>query len=153
MKGAKTTVHVSFNKPPDVDVSGPAPTRGTDVIPRRMYLKPADFLKHGYTDGCPGCIMLRDGSTQKRNHTEACRARVEELIIGDAEDGRAAKVKERHDHFAHRKGQEEEEKKREKDPRQHEPQEPKADEEVAMEVIDGDDVQLDEAPVEERISG
>ena len=58
-----------------------------EAVPRRMYLKQADFTKHGYSAGCLGCRMLvTDGA--KQSHSEACRKRMEALI-GD-QDSRAA---------------------------------------------------------------
>ena len=52
---------------------------------RRMRLNPDDFKQHGYTKDCPGCVSLRDGTMvrARRNHTEACRSRMEEIIGGD----------------------------------------------------------------------
>ena len=51
---------------------------------RRMRLNPEDFKQHGYTKDCPGCASLRECTMVRaqRNHTEACRSRLEE-IIGD----------------------------------------------------------------------
>ena len=51
------------------------------VVARRMRLTPEDFRAHGYTKYCPGCTMLRSVSSARRNHTEACRTRMEKLII------------------------------------------------------------------------
>jgi hypothetical protein len=58
-----------------------------DTVPRRMYLKQADFTKHGYSGGCLGCKMLVTNGP-KQNHSEACRKRME-TVIGD-QDSRAA---------------------------------------------------------------
>ena len=68
------------------------------MIPRRMYMKPADFAKHRFTQGCPGCAYAQTGIGTKRNHSEVCRKRIEAEIAKDGNDSRAAKVKERQDH-------------------------------------------------------
>ena len=70
--------------PPDVEVA-----TGT----RRMRLAPSDFLLHGYTAGCPGCIALRRKALQSRNHSEPCRLRMQECL-GATADGRARKERE-----------------------------------------------------------
>ena len=62
---------------PDVD---PIPTT---YVPRATYLKPADFAKHGYSAGCPGCEFLVTGLGGRKNHTPACRLRMEELLAND----------------------------------------------------------------------
>ena len=50
-----------------------------------MRLNPEDLRKHGYTKVCPGCVSLRDDTNvrARRNHSEACRDRMEEIIGGD----------------------------------------------------------------------
>ena len=55
------------------------------TVARRMRLNPGDFKQHGYTKDCPGCVSIQDGSIvyARRNHSEACRIRMEELIGGD----------------------------------------------------------------------
>ena len=50
--------------PPDVE---------TQTSVRRMRLSPGDFLMHGYTAGCLGCIALRRKTGQSKNHSEECR--------------------------------------------------------------------------------
>ena len=56
-KGASTT-------PPTVTfaeaaVQGVPIESGRTFIPRRARLKPEDFDSHGFTDGCRGCIWMR----------------------------------------------------------------------------------------------
>ena len=46
-----------------------------------MRLTPDAFKTHGYSRDCPGCAMLESGSALRRNHTQECRARIEELIV------------------------------------------------------------------------
>ena len=53
------------------------------VTTRRMRLLPTDFLEHGYTAGCPGCDHIRRQKTS-RNHTEACRKRMENCMADTA---------------------------------------------------------------------
>ena len=60
---------------------------------RRMRLAPEDFQKFGYTGGCQGCIHLQRNSPSRRNHSEACRKRIEAEVTKTAE-GRARKEKE-----------------------------------------------------------
>ena len=49
---------------------------------RRMRLRPEDFKKYDYTKVCPGCVSLKSGTSvrARRNHTQACRDRMEEAI-------------------------------------------------------------------------
>jgi hypothetical protein len=51
-----------------------------------MRLVRRDFLKHGYTGGCPGCIHLQSGLEGSRNHNEACRLRIEGAVANDEEE-------------------------------------------------------------------
>ena len=64
-----------------------------------MYTKPADFMKHGYTEGCRGCTWLQNQLGPRTNHSEACRERIEKAVINDGGDERAKKVRERIDHY------------------------------------------------------
>ena len=50
-----------------------------------MRLSPEDAKQHGYTNDCPGCVSLRDRTSvcAWRNHTQACRDRMEEVIGGE----------------------------------------------------------------------
>ena len=62
---------------------------------------PGDLLKHGFSQGCPGCIYAHFGviGRPKRNHSEDCRIIMDEEIGKDKSDTRADKVKKRQDHF------------------------------------------------------
>ena len=60
---------------------------------RRMRLSPGDFLVHGYTAGCAGCITLRRKTGQSKNHYEECRLRMEQCLTATAE-GRSRKERE-----------------------------------------------------------
>jgi hypothetical protein len=90
-------------------------------IPRayRMRMKKSDFLKHGFTEGCPGCTALIAG-TEPRGHLEKCRERMEKAIVS-TEEGRQRK--ERHTqhenellarHMEHRFGEEDAERRTKK---------------------------------------
>ena len=86
LKGAKTTMHISFPKTPGGDGPALIPTRGPGMVPRRVYLMPSGFAKHGFTQGCPGCIYAQNGNGLKRNHSENCRKIMEEEIAKIASD-------------------------------------------------------------------
>ena len=62
--------------PPDVE---------TYTAVRRMRLSPGDFLVHGYTAGCAGCIALRRKTGQSKNHSEERRLRMEQCLTATAE--------------------------------------------------------------------
>ena len=62
--------------PPEFDTSTPR---------RRMRLAPSDFLIHGYTAGCAGCVNLRRKKGPGKNHSESCRLRMEECLAASAE--------------------------------------------------------------------
>ena len=55
------------------------------VVPRNLYLKKADFEKHGYSKDCRGCKSLLRG-TARLPQSVACRKRVTQALAGD-EDG------------------------------------------------------------------
>ena len=59
---------------------------GNEWAPRRVYLKPADFVKHGYSVGCMGCTWLQNGLGARRGHNEACRIRMEKAMEQDEDD-------------------------------------------------------------------
>ena len=89
LKGANTAFKVSFPKTSTVPVK--QPTRDASIAPRRVDLKPDDFRKHGFTQGCPGCIFAKTSHGPKRNHSEACRNRMEAEIAKDPMDMRMKK--------------------------------------------------------------
>ena len=59
---------------PDIPVGAPA--ANVPAAARRVYLTKADFLRHGYSAGCPGCAAMVAGGAP-RPHSEVCRARLE----------------------------------------------------------------------------
>ena len=117
LRGAKTTDQIRMPKQDGGDARTAEPVRGSEVVPRRVYLMPRDFVKYGYTQGCPGCTFAQTGIGPKRNHSEACRLRMESEIARDARDGRIEKARDRQDHYLEQKIQESEEPKRVDDPR------------------------------------
>ena len=70
--------------PPDVE---------TYTAVRRMRLSPGDFIVHGYTAGCAGCIALRRKTGQSKNYSEECRLRMEQCLTATSE-GRSRKERE-----------------------------------------------------------
>ena len=75
------------------------PMRGREFVPRRIYTKPADYITHGYTQGCRGCTWIQNQIGPRAGHSEVCRERIERAIAEDVTDDRAAKAKERLDHY------------------------------------------------------
>ena len=64
---------------------------------RRARINKQDLLKHGFTEGCLGCRAMIQGG-EPRNHTEACRSRVEEAMQATSEGkARVQQAKERLD--------------------------------------------------------
>ena len=73
---------------PDMPVTArmPATRAGPEFVPRRVYLKPDDFVKHGFTVSCPGCTWLQNGLGARRGHSEPCRLRMEKSLADDGDD-------------------------------------------------------------------
>ena len=70
----------------------------TPSVPRRTRLTPDDFQTFGYTVGCQGCEQLQVGSPLRRNHSQACRDRIEmELSKTDQGKDRLDRTKDRLD--------------------------------------------------------
>ena len=141
LKGARTSMHVSFPTAAGGDIAAQIPTRRPNIVPRRVYLMPGDFSKHGFSQGCPGCIYAQDGIGPKRDHSEARRRRMEEDIGKDESDTRADSVQERQDHFI---AQQVEQNEREGDLRREDVKEPE-NVDVGMEIAVDED-ELTDAP-------
>ena len=60
---------------------------------RRIRLLPSEFVQHGYTAGCPGCVPLQPRGGNSANHIEQCRLIIEEALSHSVE-GRARKARE-----------------------------------------------------------
>ena len=99
MKGAKSTP-IQARFPGCVMQPQVVPQRGRDVVPRRIYTKPKDYGDHGYTPGCKRCIWMQTQVGPRVNHSEACRRRIEEAIAANPDDDRTRNAKERSDHYA-----------------------------------------------------
>ena len=54
--------------------------------PRRDYLKPKDFTKHGHTLSCASCHRMQTGLGAKRGHNEECRTSMETAMASDETD-------------------------------------------------------------------
>ena len=138
LKGARTTPignSVKSNLPAAV---GEIPVRRREFVPRRLYIRNADYERHGFTEGCKGCVWLQVGVGPRVGHSEACRNRLEQKIAEDPGDSRAQKAKDRIDHyvaqttFPEERIEVEREDPREKEP-DHDAQEiPKASEDIQM---------------------
>ena len=68
-------------------------------MPRRIYITPADFERHGFTEGCRGCTTLTNKLGPRVNHIDGCRARMEKIIGEDETDERTKKTKARFHHY------------------------------------------------------
>ena len=90
MEGASSTP--TTIRPAPMSTPMPDPDAAPRV-PRRARLRPEDFVKFGYTVGCPGCEQLQLKSSERRNHTEECRRRFAQLL-GEAEPVGVPKVEE-----------------------------------------------------------
>ena len=89
MKGAKTRLHISE---PVGMANEEIPTRGRDFAPRRIYIKPSDYDRHGHTQGCRACTWMQNRVGPRPGHTEACRSRMEGEIAKLDDDDRLKKV-------------------------------------------------------------
>ena len=78
---------------PDAEEGPAAPDFEPQI--RRVYPKKADFERHGYTGGCPGCRFLQTGVGAQANHSQVCRARMERAL-GDTAEG-ATRLQRAHD--------------------------------------------------------
>ena len=75
----------------------PAPLTAP-LVPRRTRLVPDDFKAYGFTVGCQGCEQVQTGSSLRRNHSQACRHRIEnELSKTDQDKYRLERTKDRWD--------------------------------------------------------
>ena len=90
---------VSF--PQNSEIRGPAeiPVRGKEFIPRRIYTRASDYLKHGFTQGCKGCTWAQNQLGPRYPHSEQCRRRMEAAIEQDENNDRTKKAKERLEHY------------------------------------------------------
>ena len=70
LDGAKTTAIV--RTPLEGGAIGPEkiPVRGREFVPRRVYTRPSDFNKHGFTEGCKGCVWAQNQTGTRYPHTD-----------------------------------------------------------------------------------
>ena len=61
--------------------------------PRGVRTERRDFEKHGYSDGCEGCIRMQTGG-ERRSHTQQCRERMLKAMAEDEEGREKIKRKE-----------------------------------------------------------
>lgn len=57
-----------------------------EIVRRRLKITKAVLERYGHTEGCEGCRSQRAGLKEYRNHTEACRSRIEK-DMEETEDG------------------------------------------------------------------
>ena len=80
-------------RPASIGIFKPDP-KALFKVPRRARLRPDDFLRSGYTVGCPGCEQIQQQSSDKRSHNEKCRPRIEhQLAKTDEGNDRLGKAK------------------------------------------------------------
>ena len=89
--GLHIPIRVTFDEPSNQEPIPSVPAH-QEKVPRRMKLTKEILDIHGYTENCDGCKNARAGLKEPKNHTEACRTRLEEAMDGD-EEGRERKRK------------------------------------------------------------
>ena len=62
-------------------------------MPRGIRTEKRDFDKHGYTEGCEGCIRMKHGG-ERRSHSAKCRDRMLKAMNEDEEDRERIKKRE-----------------------------------------------------------
>lgn len=80
---AGADIPIRVNVAPDdplAEVERMRKSRATETSGRSVYLKKEDFEQFGYTDGCEGCRRMRSGGLRHKNHTPACRRRMEACL-------------------------------------------------------------------------
>ena len=60
----------------------------TEAKTRRERITHKTLDKYGYTEGCDGCVYKGAGLKEPRNHSEACRKRIEGLRRNDRDQDR-----------------------------------------------------------------
>ncbi len=62
------------------DVDAPAPPVAREFQPRGLKLNKNDFIEHGYSGGCPGCLHYQTGIGARAGHSAECRRRMEDCL-------------------------------------------------------------------------
>ena len=107
-KGAKTSFEDVRAHRHVVEGYAPIPADpGRAFVPRRVRLAQGDLEKFGYTEDCRGCEFLQTGIGARQNHSDLCRARIEESL-SKTDDGqiRLGKSRDRIDHWVAKSGEE-----------------------------------------------
>lgn len=76
-----------------------APVVGRGCAPRRLQFKDQDFMKYGYSVGCPGCLWTETGMGKRQKHSESCRRRIEVAMSEDPMD--KVRLGENREHMEH----------------------------------------------------
>ena len=74
---------------PPQDVDSPlgleVPVAEPGLGARRANLFAADFVKHGYTQGCGACRSLQESGSSRKGHNHLCRVRMEAELMKSPE--------------------------------------------------------------------
>ena len=143
--GLTAPIRIRFDGPKAQAVVPSEPAR-PEVDVRRLRITKEHLIKYGYAEGCEGCRFKRAGMKEHRAHTERCRRRILEAMMGDATDKRTV---EKQDERAARwlKNQEEEEEQEAAD-RLFEPREESEDADRDVERIQNENMQEEELSAE-----
>ena len=82
LKGARTSAIATRTAGGGLRPRDQVIPRNRDFVPRRIYTLQADFIKHGYTQGCRGCAWVETPIGPRVPQSEQCRLRIEEAIAG-----------------------------------------------------------------------
>ena len=94
--GLAIPIKVNIDPPheePPAPAEGPADECDRHI--RRMRITGVMLQKYGYTEGCDGCRYKRAGMREARSHTEVCRRRIGEVMMGDETNNRKKEDDER----------------------------------------------------------
>ena len=75
--GINIPVRVRFD--PIVHEVAEEEVQDVEANSRRERITKGTLKRYGYTEGCDGCLFKEAGLSESRNHTEACRKRIQEL--------------------------------------------------------------------------
>ena len=86
-------------RPPEEAEAVPAPVDPGLVPPPAVYIYKADLERHGYTEGCRRCALIRDNhKAHGVRHTDACRVRLEAALAA-ADDARFRRREDKVENF------------------------------------------------------
>ena len=75
LAGEEAVIEVNFPEAKE-DVPG-INIQEEEIRPRRTMITDRELAKFGYTTGCQGCTLRKQGRVAKKGHSEACRKRIE----------------------------------------------------------------------------